>query len=86
MSPAVASWFTPAPLGEAEFTRSPLAMLIKFIPTNIIIYVKIYKHEHCFVMEKHGLDKHTASAYLIALKHLQDEKTMNNRKARKQHN
>ncbi|MEM1813039.1 MAG: hypothetical protein QXT01_03520, partial [Sulfolobales archaeon] len=26
--------------------------------------------EHCFVMEKHGLDRHTASAYLIALKHL----------------
>ncbi|MEM1819596.1 MAG: hypothetical protein QW399_05610 [Sulfolobales archaeon] len=48
-------------------------MLIKFIPTNIIIYVKIYKHEHRFVMEKYGLDRHTASAYLIALKHLQDE-------------
>ncbi|MEM0361709.1 MAG: hypothetical protein QXZ56_04885 [Sulfolobales archaeon] len=48
-------------------------MLIEFIPTNIIIYVKIYKHEHCFVMEKRGLDRHTASAYLIALKHLQDE-------------
>ncbi|MEM1680659.1 MAG: hypothetical protein QXZ56_05535 [Sulfolobales archaeon] len=60
-------------------------MLIKFIPTNIIIYVKIYKHEHRFVMEKRGLDRHTASAYLIALKHLQNEKTMNNRKAREQH-
>ncbi|MEM4856206.1 MAG: hypothetical protein QXW61_06265, partial [Sulfolobales archaeon] len=54
--------------------------------SNIIIYVKIYKHEHCFVMEKHGLDRHTASAYLIALKYLRSEKTMNNRKARKQHN
>lgn len=31
------------------------------------------KHEHCFTMEKYGLDRHTASAYLIALKHLQDE-------------
>ncbi|MEM1831172.1 MAG: hypothetical protein QXJ97_06530 [Desulfurococcaceae archaeon] len=41
--------------------------------------------EHRFVMEKHGLDRHTASAYLIALKHLQDEKTMNNRKAHEQH-
>ncbi|MEM4498865.1 MAG: hypothetical protein QXH57_01975 [Sulfolobales archaeon] len=48
-------------------------MLIKFIPTNIIIYVKIYKHEHRFVTKKCGLDRHTASAYLIALKHLQDE-------------
>ncbi|MEM4784327.1 MAG: hypothetical protein QXN88_01685 [Sulfolobales archaeon] len=63
----------PAPCGEAECTRVTLAMLIEFIPTNIIIYVKIYKHEHCFVMEKRGLDRHTASAYLIALKHLQDE-------------
>ncbi|MEM0504844.1 MAG: hypothetical protein QXN19_03395 [Sulfolobales archaeon] len=53
--------------------RVTLAMLIEFIPTNIIIYVKIYKHEHCFVTKKCGLDRHTASAYLIALKHLQDE-------------
>ncbi|MEM1680951.1 MAG: hypothetical protein QXZ56_07080, partial [Sulfolobales archaeon] len=41
--------------------------------------------EHRFVMEKYGLDRHTASAYLIALKHLQDEKIMNNRKAHEQH-
>ncbi|MEM4556463.1 MAG: hypothetical protein QXY36_00825, partial [Sulfolobales archaeon] len=61
--------------------RVPLAMLIEFIPTNTIIYVKIYKHEHCFVMEKHGLDRHTASAYLIALKYLRSEKTMNSHKA-----
>ncbi|MEM1651607.1 MAG: hypothetical protein QXH94_07465, partial [Sulfolobales archaeon] len=41
--------------------------------------------EHRFVMEKYGSDRHTASAYLIALKHLRDEKTMNNRKAHEQH-
>ncbi|MEM1802842.1 MAG: hypothetical protein QXG04_06865, partial [Sulfolobales archaeon] len=77
---------TRLPAAKQSALGVPLAMLIEFIPTNIIIYVKIYKHEHCFVMEKHGLDKHTASAYLIALKHLQNEKTVNSRKARKQHN
>ncbi|MEM1527598.1 MAG: hypothetical protein QW290_03345 [Sulfolobales archaeon] len=40
---------------------------------------------HSTITKKHGLDRHTASAYLIALKHLQDEKTMVTRKARKQH-
>ncbi|MEM1796823.1 MAG: hypothetical protein QXM97_03705 [Zestosphaera sp.] len=30
-------------------------------------------HEHYFIMEKYGLDRHTASAYLIALKYLRDE-------------
>lgn len=40
---------------------------------------------HSAVMKKYGLDRHTASAYLIALKYLQDEKTMNSRKAREQH-
>jgi len=40
--------------------------------------------EHCFLMERYGLDKHTASAYLIALRYVQDGKTMNNYKACKQ--
>ncbi|MEM4561355.1 MAG: hypothetical protein QW123_00545 [Desulfurococcaceae archaeon] len=42
-------------------------------------------HEHRFVMKKYGLDRHTASAYLIALRYLQDEKTINNHKTHKQH-
>ncbi|MEM4843258.1 MAG: hypothetical protein QXU08_02460, partial [Ignisphaera sp.] len=42
-------------------------------------------HEHRFIMGKHGLDRHTVSAYLIALRYLQDEKIMNNRKAHEQH-
>ncbi|MBS7640875.1 MAG: hypothetical protein QXJ19_04935 [Candidatus Bathyarchaeia archaeon] len=40
--------------------------------------------EHCFLMERYGLDKHTASAYLIALRYVQDGKTMNNYKTCKQ--
>ncbi|MEM4518006.1 MAG: hypothetical protein QXH46_01460 [Sulfolobales archaeon] len=86
VSPAVSSWFTRLPSAKQSALGVPLAMLIKFIPTNIIIYVKIYKHEHRFVTEKYGLDKHTAPAYLIALKYLRGEKTVNSRKARKQHN
>ncbi|MEM1879213.1 MAG: zinc ribbon domain-containing protein, partial [Desulfurococcaceae archaeon] len=42
-------------------------------------------YEHRFVMKKYGLDRHTASAYLIALRYLQDEKTINNHKTHKQH-
>ncbi|MEM1749767.1 MAG: hypothetical protein QXV30_01755 [Desulfurococcaceae archaeon] len=40
---------------------------------------------HSTVMKKHGLDRHTASAYLIALRYLQDEKTVNGHKAHKQY-
>ena len=40
---------------------------------------------HSTVMKKHGLDKHTASAYLIALRYLQNRKTVNSYKAYKQH-
>ncbi|MEM0232897.1 MAG: hypothetical protein QXL22_02640 [Candidatus Nezhaarchaeales archaeon] len=39
---------------------------------------------HGAVMKKHGLDRHTASAYLIAFRYLQDEKTVNSYKAYKQ--
>jgi len=39
---------------------------------------------HSAVMKKHGLDRHTTSAYLIALRYLQDEKTVNSYKAYKQ--
>jgi len=40
---------------------------------------------HSAVMKKHGLDKHTASAYLIVLRYLQNRKTVNSYKAYKQH-
>ncbi|MEM0262240.1 MAG: hypothetical protein QXN17_06270 [Nitrososphaerota archaeon] len=40
---------------------------------------------HSTVMKKHGLEKHPASAYIIALRYLKNRKTINSYKAYKQH-